>query len=108
MENVFDGLSPGDKVKVEWNFKLSGSKESYGKRGTIEQITPTIAIRTVQGNVFCINHYHIKIGTTIKKIGVRAARKKCKRRGAKTHGSTKIYPGGLYQNGILVAAGQRH
>jgi hypothetical protein len=74
VESVFDGLSPGDKVKVEWNFKLSGSKESYGKGGTIEQITPTlIAIRTRAGYVFCINHYHIKIGTTIKKIGVRAA-----------------------------------
>ena len=68
MENVFDGLSPGDKVKVEWNFKLSGSKESYGKRGTIEQITlHSPILYPCAGYVFCINHYHIKTGTTIKK-----------------------------------------
>lgn len=74
MENVFDCLSPGDKVKVEWGFRLSGAKECYEKEGIIEQITPSlIAIRTRAGYVFCVNHYHIRTGSTIKKIGVRAA-----------------------------------
>jgi len=74
VENIFDYLSPGDKVKVEWGFRPMGSKESYKKEGTVEQITPSlIAIRTRAGYVFCVTHYHIRTGSTIKKVSARAA-----------------------------------
>jgi hypothetical protein len=74
VENICDGLSPGDKVKVEWGFRPIGVKECYKKEGIVEQITPyLIAIRTRAGYVFCVNHYHIRTGTTVKKIGARAA-----------------------------------
>ncbi|HHW30007.1 MAG TPA: hypothetical protein GXX21_10725 [Syntrophomonadaceae bacterium] len=73
-KNIFDSLSIGDKVKVEWGFRLHGSKECYGKEGVVEQITPSfIAIRTRAGYVFCVNYYHIRMGTAIKKKASRAA-----------------------------------
>lgn len=68
-KNIFDSLSIGDKVKVEWGFRLHGSKECYGKEGVVEQITPSfVAIRTRAGYVFCVNTYHIKTGSRIKKV----------------------------------------
>jgi hypothetical protein len=75
VDKIFDSLSPGDKIKIEWGgFKLSGAKECYGKEGVIVQITPSfIAIRTRAGYAFCVGRYHLKMGSRIKKICSRAA-----------------------------------
>jgi hypothetical protein len=69
VESIFKGLKPGNRVKVEWKQKIHGHKECYGKEGIIEQITPSfVAIRTRSGYVFCVNTYHIKTGSRIKKV----------------------------------------
>jgi hypothetical protein len=69
INNPFKGLKPGNKVRVEWGEKLKSSKECYGREGIIEQITPSfVAIRTRAGYVFCVNTYHIKTRSRIKKV----------------------------------------